>query len=206
MGMFDSVFVAGLVCAVCGNPGRGDRSDLLFEGPEEVEVQFKAFVGRAYSPRLSGVRVGDRLPGFPAIPVLDEVGCWTCRTCDENRDVRVRLERGVVAWVVPMEAEAPPWVGRLPAPRDPERVRRRRATVVEVRRRADAAERKAESLRGVVIPSDWASRLARSMLEPLRRRLDYTAIGRKVFLVEQLGGRRLGPYRKAPGEPWRRVG
>lgn len=43
-------------------------------------------------------------------------------------------------------------------------------------------------------------RLARSMVQPLRTRLDYQSIGRKAFMVEQLPSGALPTYDKDPND------
>lgn len=193
MGMFDSVVVSGLACQVCEHV----TSDL-------VEVQFKAYVKRTYSPTCETVRVGEALSNFPRIPVCEVGGCWSCPECDHfhsgdtmcHKDdevhdgVCVRIERGVVVSVVAVSHTTHSWVV-LPRPRDPERIRRRRAAEEEAYRRRVAA-----------IPADerWATiglglRLAR---------LDYGGLARSMFKVEPLGTQRIGPYRKFPGHHWER--
>jgi hypothetical protein len=188
--MFDSVYVCDLTCSACG------RTTL-----SEVEVQFQLFVGRVYEPELRSVRIDERIPGMPMIPVLDAGGYWRCRldgTCYHLNDVRVRFEQGVVAWARPFERDAeeyptPPMV-RLPSARNAKKRRRFVATVEERRRRL--AE---------LVASGTEHSAGALMSRPLRRRLDYQSIGRQLFRVELMGTENVGPYQKEPGGRWRRV-
>jgi len=114
-----------------------------------------------------------------------------------------------VAWVAPFERDADgnavPPMAYLPRVRDPERRRRRDAAVTERRRREESAREATRKVRTGPSPftEGQARVLAQAMLQPLRRRLDYASLGRKVFMVQQFG-RRVGPYFKPDDGPWRR--
>lgn len=62
------------------------------------ELQFKPYIGR-YEPCLSQVKVGDKLPYFPAIPVFDELAHASCPRCDAWVTAEVRLKKGVLTCV-----------------------------------------------------------------------------------------------------------
>lgn len=200
MGMFDSVYVPRENLGLCVECGRLAAYD-------HVEVQFKAYVGRTYEPRCQEVLLGEVLQGFPRIPVLEEWGCWGCRHdgCDHLNEARVRIERAVVVRVEPIERDAegyaiPPFESRLPQPRSA-RLREQRA----VWSRVVAARREAEwkALRASTPTS--TSSLALAMIEPLRARINYASIARRLFIVEPFGVEKVGPYRRKPGGKWHRA-
>lgn len=186
MGMFDSVMVAGLTCAACGTTST-----------EEVEVQFKVYIGRTYSPLCDIVRIGQTLEAFPPIPVYDADGCWNCRKCDHfHGRVCVRIEHGVVTSVAPFDDDKRS--SHLPKPRNPEKLRRRQAWLSEALRRRVAAE-------PAPAPGTEHATIMQSMAIIIQRLINYQGLMRQMFRIEPLGTRRVGPYRKMPEGRWERA-
>ena len=196
MGMTDSVYTPLMVCDACGHVSN------------MVEVQFKVYVGNAYSPQCRTLKVGDVLPGMPPIPKLDEWGCWNCDDCDHLNEARVRLKAGRVVEVSNFSLDAegnvvPPMAG-LPQPRS-EKKRVRRAAASEERHRRSMAEihARAAATRAQGGDTRFAT-LGIAMAMPLMRMLNYTSVARSIFCVEPVGTQRVGPYRKEPGKSWER--
>lgn len=184
MGMFDSVMVAGLTCEACGT-----------NVATEVEVQFKAYIGRTYTPLCNTVRIGEALETFPPIPVFDADGCWDCPKCDHfHGRVRVRIERGVVASVAPFADDERSC--HAPEPRDPEKLRRRHAWLAEMTRRRV----------GEFVPVRGSHGTLAQSMETFALRLSlYQGLVRQMFKVEPMGTLHRGPYRKVPEGRWERA-
>jgi len=205
MGMFDSVY-ARVKCPVCSRD-------------PEVEIQFKPNTSR-YSPQCSSVRVGDRLPGFPAIPYVEDWGC-VCFACECQRQDRydgcvVVMERGVVTRVVYPIPEDHEW----PKPqRGKNTDRRERFREEEFDRDFAAYQKKmgavppssvegqvleglslSEKIEKLLVSPARLQRVAFAMARPLMRSgLDYSAIGEAMTPAGKHPN-----HIKGPDGKWRR--
>jgi len=189
MSMFDSAF-AVLACPACGVEA-------------EREVQFKAEIGRTYSPTMQKVRIGQRMEhGWPPIPILDlsgyvVFGCCPARADQEEPWATVRIERGVLTAVV------------YPVPEDyDERHRHLPESRLAARRQAAADESYRRRWRAQVEKSGrdperltGLQRIASHLVMPLLVPTDYAALGRRLFRTGQVHG---NYWRPGQDQPWQR--
>ena len=207
MGMFDSTLVS-FPCPVCG----------FLSEDGQAEVQFKVYVGGRH-PGCHTILVGDLLQGMPPIPVYEDVGFYCCGSDPEcegemsEYNVRLRFERGRLVSAAPLVVDEegyanPPIVG-LPRPRKARKTRREHAAVEERRRRhqaeidAEIAAMPKDLIAGLGVDSRFL-RLGMTMAQPIRAQLNYSSLMRRMFVVEQMGTKRVGPYIKLPDGAWQR--
>lgn len=207
MSMFDSAY-ATIKCPACGDE-------------RERELQFKLSIGRAYSPQMQEVRVGQRLANFPPIKLVEGDGFVTFDCCGKSFDdwgrhsALITIEFGVLTSVVYPLPEGHEWAslprGRLRDRRDAASTQRFNRAYAEwrsnqpepeeivipmLRPGASVEERIEHALKG-----EGIKRIAFAMSYPLRQSFDYAGIGHSLFFT----GERTENYERAsPGQPWKR--
>jgi len=175
MGMFDSVRAA-IKCPAC-------------KVMRNIEVQFKPYLSK-YSPQMSDIKIGQRLPHFPPIPRYEVSGyvCFEC--CESGRDEQpydcvVIMEHAVVTRILYPIPEDYRWCemprGRNTKKRQEiyeEESRRRRATWEKEWNDLQAGKNTTVSgkILSALTPKSMFM-IGKAMAFPLMRGLDYEAIG-----------------------------
>ncbi len=184
MSMFDTVW-SKVKCPLCGEE-------------KEYDVQFKLTIGRAFSPELRSVHVGDLIEDMPPIARVEAdgyVGFTCCPDDDEKRteSALIVFEFSRLTSLVYPLPEDHKWA-RLPRSR---LAARRDAAREERFERGYRKWRDGEPK----MAKDPRSRMIYAMVLPLRVSLDYSGIGRRLLRTGEVRG---SYWRPSPGAPWAR--
>lgn len=190
MGVFDSAYVTNFTCPKCDT------------NYAKIEIQFKAYVGRRYSPNCKSVCLGERLPDFPPIAVFDSQGFMNCDACDWYCYPWVRLEHGVFTGYVHPDEDDDFSPATFPQPKS-QRKRERRAVIERTEREKRSNDFEFRLAQQYGSNASAMQRMGFAMAEALVPSLTYEGWARRIFKVSPIPDRVLGNYEMIDGQ-WKR--